>query len=248
LLSVLDLFDIEQPDWSVEQAAKALTLATSTTYRYFAALTARGMLTTLRGGRYVLGPKIIQYDRLLRLTDPLIFAAQTELDCIAQIRPGQTVVFLCRLLAKDVMCVAEASAGAPTFAVGYERGRPMPLYRGSASKVILAMLPSRQLKSLYRRDKESFHEAGFGDSWEQVLATLRGIRSQRFFISTGEIDQGMRGISVPISVAGTSIVASLNVAGPASGLTPPIVSELLNALQGARSRITEALLTGVTPT
>ena len=44
---------------------------------------------------------------------------------------------LCRLYRNQVMCVhQETTPVPPDFAIGYERGRPLPLYRGAASKII----------------------------------------------------------------------------------------------------------------
>jgi DNA-binding IclR family transcriptional regulator len=244
LLAVLDLFDIDCPDWSVEEAATALKLATSTTYRYFSSLTASGMIAPCAAGRYVLGPTIIRYDRLLRLTDPLISATRFEMHEIAKLEPGKTVVFVCRLLGRRVMCVAQASTGDLTFEVGYERGRLMPLFRGSASKVILALLSARQLRSLYRREAESFSESGLGATWEEVRDALRNIRLAGFLISNGEIDQGMRGISVPLFVEGGSLFASLTVAGPAHALGPVSVARITDALEAAAPRIIAAMHSG----
>lgn len=241
LLMVLDLFDLEKSDWSVEEAAKALALATSTTYRYFASLTASGLLAPFAAGRYILGPTIIRYDRLLRLTDPLISAAQPEMQRIAQIEPKKTVVFLCRLLGTRVMCVAQASHGNPAFAVGYERGRLMPLFRGSASKAILAQLPPRQLRVLYGRDPASFADAGLGATWDSARDALRQIRVDGFVVSNGEIDSGMRGVSVPLAPEGSGLLASLNVAGLAETLPSDTVRQLAGALGEAAFRISAGL-------
>ena len=76
VLAVLNLFTLEQPEWTVEGAAGALNLAISTAYRYFRSLTKAGLLVAHTTGRYLLGPAIIQYDRQIRLHDPLITAAQ----------------------------------------------------------------------------------------------------------------------------------------------------------------------------
>jgi DNA-binding IclR family transcriptional regulator len=241
LLRVLDLFDLEKSDWSVEEAAKALSLATSTTYRYFASLTASGLIAPFAAGRYGLGPTIIRYDRQLRLTDPLISTAQPEMKRLALIEPKKTVVFLCRLLGARVMCVAQASQGNPVFAVGYERGRLMPLFRGSASKAILAQLPPRQLRSLYRRDPASFADAGLGATWVAVRDALRQIRVDGFVVSNSEIDNGMRGVSVPLVPEGSGLLASLNVAGSEESLPPDTVCRLAGALSEAAFRITAAL-------
>jgi DNA-binding IclR family transcriptional regulator len=241
LLSVLDLFDLEQPDWSVDEAAAVLGLATSTTYRYFASLTARGLLAPFANARYVLGPTIIRYDRQLRLTDPLISAAESELQRLARLEPGRTVAFLCRLLGGQVMCVQQASVGDPSFAVGYERGRLMPLFAGSASKVILAHLPPRQLRAHYGREPAAFSGAKLGTSWDEVRATLRAIRDAGYAVSTGEVDPGMRGVSVPLVDQANAVIASVNVAGPQRVLDSSTVERLAKGLRKAAVGIAKEL-------
>jgi DNA-binding IclR family transcriptional regulator len=241
LLSVLDLFDLERPDWSVEEAAAALGLATSTAYRYFASLTARGLLAPFGNARYVLGPTIIRYDRQLRLTDPLISAAENELQRLARLEPGRTVAFLCRLLGGQVMCVQQASAGDPSFAVGYQRGRLMPLFAGSASKIILAHLPSRQLRALYGREPTAFSGAKLGTRWDEVRARLRAIREAGYVVSTGEVDPGMRGVSVPLVDQANALVASINVAGPQKVLDSDTVERLVKGLRNAAMGIAKEL-------
>jgi len=241
LLSVLDLFDLEHPDWSVEEAAGALGLATSTAYRYFASLTARGLLAPFGNARYVLGPTVIRYDRQLRLTDPLISAADADLQRLARLEPGRTVAFLCRLLGGQVMCVQQASVGDPSFAVGYERGRLMPLFAGSASKIILAHLPPRQLRALYGRQPSAFATAKLGASWDEVRSRLRDIREAGYVVSTAEVDPGMRGVSVPLVDPVNSVVASVNVAGPQKVLDANTVERLVRGLRKATASIGEEL-------
>src|SRR4051812_39843863 len=105
MLSVLGLFTLEHSEWTVEDAARELDLTLSTAYRYFRSLTAAGMLIALSTGRYVLGPAIIQYDRQIRLQDPLITAAQPVMKDLTEALPVDAVVLLCRLFRDQVMCV-----------------------------------------------------------------------------------------------------------------------------------------------
>ena len=237
MLSILNLFDVDHPSWSVEDVATALGLATSTAYRHFASLSSAGLIAPSNPGRYVLGPAIIRYDRQLRLTDPLISAASGEMRRLSRMKPGKTVVFLCRLLGGQVMCVHQASAGDPAFAVAYERGRLMPLVAGSASKAILAHLPARQLRSLYDRLAHDKEAAGLGIAWEDFRAGLRAIRLDGYVQSEGEIDAGMRGISAPIVDPGNSIVASLTVAGPVAQVTLAEADHLREELRVAVERV-----------
>ena len=127
VLSVLALFTLERPEWTVEEAATELQLPISTAYRYFRSLSVAGLIVGFTLGRYVLGPAVTQFDRQMRLHDPLITKAQPVMKRLARLAPDHGVVLLCRLYRDQVMCVHQESVERPDFAISYERGRPMPL-------------------------------------------------------------------------------------------------------------------------
>lgn len=241
LLAVLDLFTLRRPDWSVEEAAAELGVPVSTVYRYFGKLSRTGLLAGLTGARYGLGPTIIRYDRQLRLTDPLVLAATGELDRLARLVPGRSVAFLCRLFGEQVMCVAQAAVDDPPFAIGYERGRPMPLFAGSASRVILANLPTRQVRDLHRRAPEGFGRAGLGGDWATVRVALRGQRDSTGCITSGEVDVGMRGVSAPVLAAGAGVIGSVTLAGPMAALPRPTAERVLGEVVRAARAIEREL-------
>lgn len=235
LLEILDLFTLERPDWSVDEAAEAVNAPTSTVYRYFNSLTKRGLVATVGGARYILGPSIIRYDRQLRLTDPLVRSARGEMERLAQVVAERGVVFLCRLFGDQVMCVSQAAEGELPFTISYERGRLMPLFAGSASRVILANLPPAKIQSLYRKMPEEFERQGFGKTIQEVREGLKVIKNDGSVTTVGEIDPGMRGISVPILSSG-KIIGSLTIAGPRQGFTQPQIGRALDGLKEAARR------------
>lgn len=247
LLAVLDLFTLERPDWSVEEVARALGTATSTVYRFVGSLCKIGLLTGIGGGRYGLGPTVIRYDRQLRLTDPLVLAGHAQLDRLARLMPARAVAFLCRLFGEQVFCVAQEAVDGPSFAVSYERGRPMPLFAGSASRAILAHLPPRQLRDLHRRDGAMFVRAGLGNDWERVRMTLRAQREAGGWISNGEVDVGMRGISAPIAAPAQGLLGSITLAGPRSGLSDAAAQRALVEVVHAARAIERELHRRITP-
>ena len=75
LLAVLQLFTPERPEWTVETAANEIGVTVSTAYRYFRSLCRIGLLDPYAGGSYVLGPAIVEFDRQIRIGDPLIKVA-----------------------------------------------------------------------------------------------------------------------------------------------------------------------------
>ncbi len=76
LLAALALFTIERPQWTVEEAAEALGVSATTAYRYFKQLTGTGLITPVAGAGYTLGPAIVQMDRQIQATDPMLIAAR----------------------------------------------------------------------------------------------------------------------------------------------------------------------------
>lgn len=244
LLSVLGLFTIEHPEWTVEEAAGELGLAVSTAYRYFRSLSKAGLIVAFAAGRYVLGPAIIEYDRQIRLRDPLTNIALPIMKQLAAAMPEHMVILLCRLFRNQVICVHQESAHKPDFAFSYERGRAMPLFRGAASKVILANMPLRTVKGLYAENASKFVQAALGRDWEEAKERLRALRTAGSAATQGEVDPGKCGIAVPIFESSGMIVGSLSIVVPARYLTPKLLAEIPQRLKTGAEQIHWALSVG----
>jgi len=235
LLSVLDLFTVDQPEWTVDAAAIALGVSATTAYRYFKRLTKAGLITPVSGASYALGPAIIEMDRQIQMCDPMLNAARgVVMDLIQYAAEGATVL-LCRLFHDRVMCVHQVMGRGPQEPVSYERGRLMPLYRGATSKIILAHLPARKLKSLFAHDAAEIAAAGLGRAWDEFRRALAALRRAGVAVSRGEIDAGRLGIAVPIFDKDRAILGSLSFVLPASRADDKLVERLAPlTMAGAR--------------
>ena len=202
VLGVLALFTGEKWRWTVEETATELDLTMSTAYRYIKSLAEAELLTSSISGYYTLGPAICVLDRAMRLHDPFINAAQDEMMRLAAAHPD-TIILLTRLYKNTVMCVHRE--GERLDASGYERGRPMPLDRGAVSKIILANLPQRSLRSLAKSVAD-------GPTYDlaSLRAELKQIRVQGYSVTRGEIDPTKMGISVPVFRGDQSLEGSLS--------------------------------------
>jgi len=209
---ILRLFTAERPLWTVEEAAEALGVSLSTAYRQFGALVRSGLLDAVEGARvYVLGPAVIELDRNIRLSDPLITIAKPAMKWLAEQAQLPCTVLLCRLYRDRVMCIHQEERAGEGGNVSYERGRPMPLSLGAPSKTILAQLPSRRLSGLIPiLQAEAGPERPFRA--EEFRRELAAIRRQGYSITRGEVDPGVVGIAVPLATPLRGIVASLGVA------------------------------------
>lgn len=237
LLDVLKLFSAEEPIWTVERAAPALGVSLSTAYRYFRSLVKAGLLDPLgEGGTYVLGPAVLELDRTIRLSDPILQAARPTMLRLASEAGGSAVVLLCRLFQGQVMCIHQERVPGETRPVSYERGLPLPMFRGAASKVILAHLPPRQLKRILDRTGDGAPTEGR----EGLKESLRAIRRTGLCISHGELDPGTTGLGVPVFSPRGQVVGSLAIAWH-GGTEEALVNRLSPLLQAGGQEIGRGL-------
>jgi len=208
VFDVLNLFSVAKPLWTVDEATAALRHSRSTVYRYFRTLVKAGLLVSL-GRFYGLGPRIVELDQQMRLTDPLLRVAQPQL---AQLRRRlNAVVLLMRLFHDRIICIHEEwddKTGVP--AAG--RGRAVAFFKGATSRMILAHLPTRRLKTLYLNHARDIAAAGLGYSWNAFAENLREARRRGYHISeVGELTTGVFSIAVPLFGGDQKIIGSLTV-------------------------------------
>jgi DNA-binding IclR family transcriptional regulator len=226
MLAVLALFTVEQPQWTVEAAAAELGVSVPTAYRYFRRLTTAGLISPVSSASYTLGPAIIQLDRQIQISDPMLRAARGIMqELIGHAAEGSTLL-LCRLFHDCVMCVHQVYGRGPQEPVSYERGRLMPLFRGATSKIILAHLRPRSLHSLFDSNTAAIAQAGFGKSFEAFRAALAEMRRAGCVMTRGEIDAGRIGLAAPIFDRDGAILGSLSFALLAARTDDALIARL----------------------
>jgi DNA-binding IclR family transcriptional regulator len=235
LLSVLGLFTVDRPQWTVEDAARELGVSGATAYRYFKRLTGVGLISPVSGANYTLGPAIIQMDRQIQATDPVLRAARGVMHGLIPRAGDGAAILLCRLFHDGVMCVHQVLGRGPQEPVSYERGRLMPLFRGATSKIILAHLPARTLKPMFEQHAAEIAEAGLGNSPEAFRTSLVAIRRAGVVVTHGEIDPGRVGVGAPLFDRDHVVLGSLSYALPAARADDALIGRLTPLLiSGAR--------------
>ncbi|MFC7514595.1 IclR family transcriptional regulator [Herbaspirillum sp. GCM10030257] len=230
-LSVLKLFTLDNPVWTVEEIAKELQVSMSTAYRYVLALEEVGLVTTASTGKYVLGPAIIKLDRQIQLTDPLLRVARPVMEKISTFAPDGAVVLLCRSFGDSVLCMHQVHTKGPQPLISYERGRPMPLFRGATSRIILAYQPLRLLKEFYSTHQDEIRESSLGESWDDFRANMAKLRKTGHVVSRGEIDPGRIGIAAALLNDDKHAIGSISYVVPSAvdDTSVPLLASLVQA-------------------
>jgi DNA-binding IclR family transcriptional regulator len=242
LLNLLMLFADRSDARSVEDLARELELPHSTIYRYTKALADVGLMVAVSAGSYILGPSIIMLDRQMRLSDPLIHSAEQIKERLAKELPAPGVILLCRLFRNSVMCVDSVEIGKIGFDVSYARGRGLPLYRGAASKAILAHIPLRNVRARFDGEPGQFIDAGLGSDWKSVKASLRKIRQAGIVVTHGEVDRGALGISSPVLGPDEQIIGSLGYVTPDAITSPATMKAICEAVKAAAEDVQRNLI------
>ena len=147
-------------------------------YRYLKELCDAGLLVPQSGGQYGLGPRIIELERLVALTDPLYLAGRAVLKG----RSREDSAYLLQNLYEDkVLCIYKEGpdvlehAGRRTVILR-ARGQPFPLFQGSGSLALLAFLPHHRIRQTYLRSAQAIAAAGLGEDWAAFRRALAAIR------------------------------------------------------------------------
>jgi DNA-binding IclR family transcriptional regulator len=209
MLDLLNVFTIEAPVWSTEDLIQLSGASSATCYRYLKSLYRVGLLARVANGSYMLGPRVLELDRITRVCDPVYLTGGPVIQKLSA-TTGHSVI-LCILYSNTVMCVREAiGSGAPPEL--FSRGQRRPLFQGASGKAILAWLPVHQLKSLFAKYAVAINNAGLGEDWPAFRESLRGIRENGFTMTRGEFNPGVSAIAAPIFNRAGAVLGSLSLA------------------------------------
>lgn len=239
VFAILDLFTSERPIWQPDEVNEALGYSRPTGYRYVKELVDAGMLQKVSAGRYALGGRIIVLDYQLRQTDPVVLAAgpamhrltdATGFDAVLTVMfAGPRVIDVHRVNAQEALQLA------------YGRGRPRPLFRSGAPKVLLAHLARGPLVKIHAANAEEIAANGMGRNWAEFRAILTHIRKAGFYRSLGELEAGVGAMAVPVFNPDGDCVAALALVGSAKRWRPVADEELLAPLHEATTAIRRSL-------
>ena len=201
---MLQLFE-KRHVWTVEAIGREMGTSTSSAYRDVQELCQAGFLVPVVGSGYVLGPAFIQYDRLVRASDPLIRHAAPRMRKLLADTTQRAVAVLSRRYRDEVMCVHQEAGSGPHPLTAYERGVAMPLFSGATSKAILAHLNERTLERIYLEHEEAIRQATGCTSWRAFREQLESIRADGYAVTVSEVAPGRVGVASPIHASGQVI-------------------------------------------
>lgn len=213
-MQILELFSEEKALISYGDIADHFGFTKSSIYRYLGNLIDAGFVAAVGNGLYSLGPRLIELERLIVLSDPLLASGRKVMPAMAD-ELADSALLLCSLWGERVLCIHEvrssvSSAATTPFVPRRGRGVPYTLFEGAASVVLLANLPAYKLRSIYRRNAGNIAEQELGQDWSGFAKVLKAIRARGYAHSVDTFHTGRISVAAPIVDGTGKVVGSLS--------------------------------------
>lgn len=235
VFAILGLFTQKRPVWQPDDINAALGYTRPTGYRYVKELVEAGMLQKVSAGQYALGGRIIELDYQLRQTDPVLLASAPAMMAVAK-RSGYDLVLSVLYAGPRVIDIHRAN-GVENLVLTYGRGRPRPMFRSGAPKVLLAWLERGPLVKIHAQHADEIATNGMGRDWAEFRTYLKNIRRRGYYRSLGELQPGVGAMAVPVLNADGDCVGALAIVGSGSRIEAETDARLLKWLNAATDDI-----------
>jgi IclR family transcriptional regulator, KDG regulon repressor len=227
-----------QGEAGVTELARRLGLHKSTASRLLATLQRRGLVEQDdETGKYRLGLVVIRLAERAEKTLDLRGIAMPELERLARLTRETTGLGV--LDGVQLLTVAQAD-GPNLIAVGDWTGRSVPLHCVASGKVLMAALAEREVLRIVRHGLVAYTERTITEL-EPLLEELSRIRRRGYATAIGEYEAGLNAVSAPVRDARGSVIAAVDIWGPAFRLTPRRIPELAVQVREAAAAISVRL-------
>jgi len=233
-LAVLSLFSADEPVWTAERMIDRLGYTRPTVYRYVRELVNEGFLVRVAAGCYALGPRIIALDYQIRQSDPLLKAGLPVIHGL--VASSGCEINLIGLYGDEIVTTHQQH-GVEHLPLSFGRGRPLPLFRGAGSKIIVANFTNAKLRRLYATHAEQVRANGLGDDWDSFKRTMAAIRRAGYARSDGELDAAFAGFAAPVFNADGEILGCVIAALSRMRLGITDLQRLIDLMTAAGRRI-----------
>lgn len=207
-LELLELVARSRRGLRVAEIEQAISLHRSSIYRYLNTLVSAQYLERGQGGRYRLGPKVLELAGLAlehldirEVAHPLLIELSEAADA---------TVHLCRLDGTEVVYLDKVETHRSLPLCSRIGGRA-PAYCTGVGKALLAFLPFERLETVLTRIRFKRFTASTITDREALLLELSAVRERGYALDRGEHEEGIHCVAAPIFDLYGEPIASLSV-------------------------------------
>lgn len=237
-LSVLVLFDVEHPEWSLHDISQRTGMSKTTAYRMVRTLEARGFLAyDHKTERYHLGQATIPMAYLAMSYVGFLRAARPFLEELAR-ATGETVELTVGS-AEGAVVVDEVATAHP-FRLNRPTGRILQSLANSSFRTHVAFRTASEQQRIISSAEPSWSAGGDGEL-EAMMRRLAGERQEGIAYDLEEMDRGVCAASAPVMEPDGTLKAVVTVVAPVERFGPRERKRKVEALKRTAAAMTEHL-------
>ncbi len=233
-LTILALFDVEHPEWSLKDICSRTGISKTTAYR---------MLRTLEAREFLVNDPETERYHLGRATIPCAYLALSYVGFVRALHPfleelavttGETVELTVGSASGAV--VVDEMATAHPFRLYRPTGRILSSLANSSFRMHVAFLPEAEQRRIVGSTQVQRTANTMTDP-EKILRRLADDRARGLAYDLEEQDRGVCAVSAPVCDRDGSLKAVITVVAPAERFGPRERSEVADAVRDITARM-----------
>jgi IclR family pca regulon transcriptional regulator len=236
-LSVIEAFGPEHTRMSVAEVAQRVGRDRAVTRRLLHTLVELGFART-DGRQFELTPKVLRLGYSFLASVGLDSTLKPYLDALS--REIQESVSVSVLEGNEVVFVARSEQPSRRVAFVVAMGMRLPAFSSASGRVLLASMADHEVESLLKTTRIEKLTRHTVVSRRELLRIIRQTRSDGHAINREELEEGLVGVSVPLSNRGGRTVAALSASANAQRHSNErLVREIVPKLIAAAARLSD---------
>jgi DNA-binding IclR family transcriptional regulator len=231
-LSVLDAFDRDHPELTLQDISERIKMPKATTFRLVNTLERAGFLVRMENQRYCLSFKFLALASLVRGNLEIREFARPIMREISE-RTGETIT-LNRRAGTHRICLEAIDTPSPLMSIA-RPGEMTSLLYGATSRILLAFMDERE-----RSEVLSKLNADNSVDLPTLQRELERFRRQGYALTRGQRVMGITAISVPLFGLNNEVQHCLALTGPSVRVDPKD-TEFVDIMIEAGTRISRQL-------
>jgi len=237
-LEVIRVFTRHKPRMTLSEVAQETDMTRATVRRFLLTLVREGYVEA-EGRYFSLLPKVLDLGFSVLTSMDIWDVAQPVMNELAE-KLQESV--MAAVLDKDSVIYLARALPNRMVTVGIRIGHRMPAHVGATGRILLAYLSDTELHTYLEGVTLAKLTASTITSKVKLRGEIEQARRDGFSIVDGEMEVGLRSISVPVYDLGGKVVAGLNVGCPTGRVSAEeLRTRILHELLDASRRITDAL-------
>lgn len=205
IMAIFESFSAERNSLSLQELADHIELPKSTAFRIVQSLEKAGYLVRMDDRQYCLSLRFLRLAGMVKSTLGIREIARPVMADLSQ--KTQEATSIHTVIGSNRVCI-ESVAAATTLRSVVQPGEQVPLLAGSASKILLAYMPKKELSAFLPAVAK-----GTKRTQTAIQEELKAVHQAGYAVSHGERLLGVSAISAPIFDVNEEVKYCLSLGG-----------------------------------